>query len=88
MPTFVYWILLGLVAGALAKLIMPGKDPGGIFVTILLGIAGSFVGGKLGSLLQLGKTGDGASFDLASIATAVIGAIILLFGWRMITKKK
>ena len=55
------WILLGLIAGALAKFIMPGKDPGGIFVTILIGIAGAIVGGFLGSFIGLGKV---ESFDL------------------------
>ena len=68
------WILLGLIAGALAKFIMPGKDPGGIFVTILIGIAGAIVGGFLGSFIGLGKV---ESFDLGGIFIATIGAIIL-----------
>jgi len=69
------WILLGLIAGALAKFIMPGKDPGGIFVTILIGIAGAIIGGFLGSFIGLGKV---ESFDLGGIFIATIGAIILL----------
>jgi uncharacterized membrane protein YeaQ/YmgE (transglycosylase-associated protein family) len=73
------WILLGIIAGALAKWIMPGKDPGGLFITMLLGIAGAFVGGWLGSLLGLGRMGG---FGLGSIATATIGALILLFVYR------
>ena len=76
---YLSWILLGLVAGALGKLIMPGDDPGGIIVTILLGIAGAFVGGFAGSFVGIGST-DG--FNLGSIATATAGAVILLFGYR------
>lgn len=73
-----WMLLLGLIAGALAKLIMPGKDPGGIIVTILLGIAGSFVGGFLfGALLGIGD-GDMTSGLIGSI----IGAIILLAIYR------
>ena len=76
---YLSWILLGLVAGALGKLIMPGDDPGGIIVTILLGIAGAFVGGFVGSFVGIGST-DG--FNLGSIATATGGALILLFAYR------
>jgi len=69
------WIFLGLIAGALAKFVMPGKDPGGIIVTILIGIAGAIVGGFLGSFIGLGKV---ESFDLGGIFIATIGAIVLL----------
>jgi uncharacterized membrane protein YeaQ/YmgE (transglycosylase-associated protein family) len=78
------WILLGLIAGALAKFIMPGKDPGGIIVTILIGIAGAFVGGFLGSFVGLGKV---ESFDLGGIIIATTGAIILLIIYRLIKKR-
>ena len=77
------WIVLGLIAGILAKMIMPGKDGGGFIVTILLGIAGAFVGGWVDSLLGWGATGG---FSLASIATATVGAILLLVLYRMIKK--
>jgi uncharacterized membrane protein YeaQ/YmgE (transglycosylase-associated protein family) len=77
------WILLGLIAGALAKFIMPGKDPGGIFVTILIGIAGAIIGGFLGSFIGVGKV---ESFDLGGIFIATIGAIILLIVYRMLRK--
>lgn len=77
------WIILGLIAGALAKLIMPGDDPGGIIVTMLIGIAGAFVGGFIGSLIGLGTVGG---LSLGSIITAIIGALILLGGYRMIAK--
>ncbi|WP_413110222.1 GlsB/YeaQ/YmgE family stress response membrane protein [Thaumasiovibrio sp. DFM-14] len=70
------WIILGLIAGALAKWLMPGNDGGGWVMTMLLGIGGSFVGGFLGSLVGLGTAG-GLSFG--SIISATIGAFILLF---------
>ena len=78
------WIFLGLVAGALAKFIMPGKDPGGIFVTILIGIAGGTVGGFLGTFIGLGKI---ESFDLGGIFIATLGAILLLIVYRFARKK-
>lgn len=73
------WILLGLVVGVLAKWIMPGDDPGGIVVTILLGIVGAFVGGFLGSLVGLGSV---SGFDFGSLVLAVGGALLLLWGRR------
>nr|WP_086939889.1 GlsB/YeaQ/YmgE family stress response membrane protein [Thaumasiovibrio occultus] len=73
---FFTWIILGLVAGILAKWIMPGKDGGGLILTIILGIAGAFVGGFLGSFIGVGAT-DG--FNLTSVLTATAGAFILLF---------
>ena len=77
------WILLGLIAGVLAKWIMPGRDPGGIIVTILIGIAGAFVGGFLGGLVGFGGVND---FSLGSIVTAIIGALVLLFLFRLVRK--
>jgi uncharacterized membrane protein YeaQ/YmgE (transglycosylase-associated protein family) len=79
------WILLGLVAGALAKFIMPGKDPGGFFVTILIGIVGAFLGGFLGSFIGLGKI---ESFDLGGILIATVGSILLLIIYRLVKKKQ
>ncbi|MDT0593301.1 GlsB/YeaQ/YmgE family stress response membrane protein [Glaciecola petra] len=78
------WIVLGLIAGIIAKWIMPGKDGGGFILTTLLGIAGAFVGGFVGSFLGLGEVG---SFSLGSMATAVVGALILLFVYRQIKSK-
>jgi uncharacterized membrane protein YeaQ/YmgE (transglycosylase-associated protein family) len=75
------WILMGLVVGVLAKWIMPGRDPGGIFLTILLGIAGAFVGGFIGSFLGLGTV---TGFNLGSLALAVGGALLLLWGHRQL----
>jgi len=73
------WIIIGLIAGALAKLIMPGDDPGGIIVTILIGIAGAFIGGFLAGLIGLGGGGL-----IWTIIVATIGAIILLAIYRAI----
>ncbi|MEZ6046581.1 MAG: GlsB/YeaQ/YmgE family stress response membrane protein [Planctomycetaceae bacterium] len=78
------WIIFGLIAGVLAKWIMPGDDPQGCIVTIILGIVGAFVGGYIGTFLGLG-TVDG--FDIRSFFIAVIGAIVLLAGYRLIKKK-
>lgn len=73
------WLLLGLVVGALAKWIMPGRDPGGILVTIGIGIAGAFIGGFLSSLLGMGTV---TGFNLGSLVIATGGALLLLFGYR------
>jgi uncharacterized membrane protein YeaQ/YmgE (transglycosylase-associated protein family) len=78
------WIIMGLIVGALAKLLMPGKDPGGIIVTILLGIAGAFLGGLIGSLLGLGSI---TGFNLGSLLLATGGAILLLLIYRAIVRR-
>ena len=80
---WIAWIVIGLVAGGLAKLLMPGKDPGGCFITILLGIAGAFFAGWLGHALGWYKTGEGAGF-----IAAVVGAFILLFIYRLIARRR
>jgi uncharacterized membrane protein YeaQ/YmgE (transglycosylase-associated protein family) len=76
------WIVVGLIAGALAKWIMPGKDPGGIFVTILIGIAGGLVGGFISSRLGLGGSGN-----FVNILVATAGAILLLWIYRMMKSR-
>jgi uncharacterized membrane protein YeaQ/YmgE (transglycosylase-associated protein family) len=73
------WIVLGLVVGVLAKWIMPGEDPGGLFVTILIGVAGAFVGGFVGSLIGFGGV---TGLNLTSIALATTGAVGLLALYR------
>ena len=79
------WIVLGLLAGAIAKAIMPGKDPGGIIVTMLIGIVGAFLGGFLGNMI----TGSGLSgFSLWSLVLAVVGALLLLWIYRMTTRSR
>jgi uncharacterized membrane protein YeaQ/YmgE (transglycosylase-associated protein family) len=80
---FLSWIILGLIVGILAKWIMPGKDPGGIIITILLGIAGAFVGGFIGSALGFGTI---TGFNIVSLLLAVAGALIILFIYRQIKK--
>lgn len=78
------WILFGLIAGALAKFIMPGNDPGGLIKTILIGIAGAFVGGFIGSFLGFGGVDQ---FDFRSLLVAVGGALVLLFVYRKLKGK-
>ena len=79
------WIVLGLIAGAIAKAIMPGKDPGGFIVTALIGIVGAFLGGFLGNMI----TGSGLNgFSLWSILLAVVGALLLLWIYRMATRSR
>ncbi len=75
------WIVFGALAGYLAKLIMPGRDPGGFIITILLGIGGAVVGGAIGTTLGLGEV---SGFNLGSFAIAVGGAIVLLLVYRFI----
>lgn len=77
MFSIIGWILFGLVVGIVGKLLMPGRDPGGFIVTILLGIAGALVGGFVGRALGLYREGDPVGFVMA-----VIGAIILLVIYR------
>jgi uncharacterized membrane protein YeaQ/YmgE (transglycosylase-associated protein family) len=76
------WIIIGLVAGGIAKLIMPGKDPGGIIVTIIIGIAGSILGGFLGGVLL------GTSGAAAGLIGSIIGALILLALYRMVARRR
>lgn len=79
------WIILGLIAGAIAKFIMPGQDPGGCIVTTLLGIAGAVVGGFIGSLLGFGTVTD---FDFRSFLIAIAGALLLLWLYRMFRRPR
>jgi len=76
------WILFGLIVGALAKLVMPGKDPGGIIVTMLLGIAGALLGGFVGQALGLYGEGEAAGFLMS-----FVGAVVLLVLYRMFAKR-
>jgi uncharacterized membrane protein YeaQ/YmgE (transglycosylase-associated protein family) len=79
------WVLFGLIAGAVAKLILPGKDPGGVIVTILIGVVGGFLGGWLSSLFGgSGITG----FNVFSFIWAVVGALILLLLYRLIVRRR
>lgn len=80
------WIVFGLIAGGLAKLIMPGKDPGGCLVTIALGILGAVLGGYIGRALF--GVGDVTGFNLQSLGLAILGAIILLMIYRVLAGKR
>jgi uncharacterized membrane protein YeaQ/YmgE (transglycosylase-associated protein family) len=77
MMSILGWILFGLIVGVLAKLLMPGRDPGGMVVTILLGIVGALLGGFIGRLLGMYHQGQSAGYIMATL-----GAIIILFLYR------
>lgn len=81
MFTFLWMLLIGLIVGGLAKLIMPGRDPGGILVTMLIGIAGAVTAGLLGRLVGLYGPGQRAGFLMSTL-----GAILLLALYRMLTR--
>jgi uncharacterized membrane protein YeaQ/YmgE (transglycosylase-associated protein family) len=77
------WIVLGLLAGIIAKAILPGDDPGGVIVTALIGIAGAFIGGLITKALGFGDPID-EFFDLSTWLGAIIGSILLLLIYRMV----
>ena len=77
------WILLGLIVGILAKIALPGKDPGGLVLTIVIGVAGAFLGGFISSFSGFG---DVRGFDMRSLLIAVGGAVLLLVGFRFLKK--
>jgi uncharacterized membrane protein YeaQ/YmgE (transglycosylase-associated protein family) len=79
--SWLWWIIIGGIAGGIAKLLMPGRDPGGCIVTILLGIAGAFVAGWLGQTVGWYRPGEGAGF-----LAAIVGAIIILGIYRLIAR--
>jgi uncharacterized membrane protein YeaQ/YmgE (transglycosylase-associated protein family) len=80
---WVTWILIGLVAGAIAKAITPGRDPGGCLITILLGIAGALLAGFLGQKLHWYRPGEGAGF-----LAAIVGAVLLLIVYRLFAGRR
>jgi uncharacterized membrane protein YeaQ/YmgE (transglycosylase-associated protein family) len=80
------WIIFGLIAGGIAKLLMPGKDPGGCIITMLIGIAGAVIGGWIGHALW-GSTGV-TGFDLSSFGVAVLGSVVLLLIYRMLIGRR
>ena len=77
------WILFGLVVGIVAKFIMPGRDPGGIIITIILGIVGALIGGFIGQALNLYEPGEPAGF-----VGATLGAILVLWIYRVASRKR
>lgn len=87
MDDFIWWIVVGLIAGALGKLVMPGKDPGGCIVTILLGIGGALLAGWLSQYVGIWRPGEGTGF-VKSILSATVGAVILLALYRLIATRR
>jgi uncharacterized membrane protein YeaQ/YmgE (transglycosylase-associated protein family) len=79
------WIILGAIAGTIGKLIMPGDDPGGFIITIVLGIAGALVGGFIASALGFGGVNG---LNIWSIVIAILGAILLLFIYRLVMRRR
>lgn len=79
------WIVMGLIAGAIAKFVMPGDDPGGFIMTIVLGIVGALVGGFIATALGLG---DVSGFNIRTLLIAVGGSIVLLVVWRAIKGRR
>lgn len=80
------WIVLGLIAGAIAKAIMPGDDPGGIFVTMIIGILGAIVGGLIASALDIGDLDE--FFDIGTWIIAILGSLLLLAIYRMVVGRR
>ena len=78
----ILWIVFGLIVGVVAKFLMPGRDPGGFIMTIVLGIVGALLGGWLGRALNFYRAGEPAGFIMA-----VIGAMIVLFIYRMVSRR-
>lgn len=79
------WIVMGLIAGAIAKFVMPGDDPGGFIVTIIIGVVGAIVGGFIATTLGLG---DVTGFNIRSLLIAVGGSVVLLIVWRAIKARR
>jgi uncharacterized membrane protein YeaQ/YmgE (transglycosylase-associated protein family) len=81
------WIILGIIAGALAKLIYPGNQGGGILATMVLGIIGAFIGGTLHTWLTTGALQlAGVTFSLGGLGLAIVGAMICIFIWGLVTQ--
>ena len=90
MSGIIAWLILGIIAGAIAKLIYPGRQGGGIFATIGLGILGAYIGGYLGQLI-FGSSGAAAAsagaLTISSVFFAVLGSILLIFIWGLVTRR-
>ena len=87
MPLWLFWLVLGLIAGSLAKFLVPGRDPTGCIFTILLGVVGALLGGLIGTQFGWGKIDQG-ELELRSIGIATFGAIILLLLGRVVRRRK
>lgn len=86
MPLWLHWIILGLVAGALAKFLVPGRDPAGCIITVVLGILGALLGGWIASLAGWGDISQ-SRFDSRSIAVATLGAVLVLLIGRLLVRR-
>lgn len=82
---FFTWIIFGLLAGSIAKFLMPGRDPGGCFLTIVIGVIGASVGGWIGTQFGFGTV---QQFDIRSLGVAILGSLVLLFLYRLIAGRK
>ena len=80
------WIILGLLAGAIAKAILPGDDPGGVIVTTIIGIVGAIVGGLIASALDIGDLDE--FFDIGTWLIAIAGSLLLLIVYRLVTRRR
>jgi uncharacterized membrane protein YeaQ/YmgE (transglycosylase-associated protein family) len=87
MPLWLHWILLGLLAGGLAKFVVPGRDPPGCLITIALGLAGAFLGGWIGTLFGWGRI-DAGTLSLRSIGIATLGAVVVLVVGRLLFRRR
>jgi len=83
--SWIVWIVLGLIAGVIAKFLMPGRDPGGFIVTALIGIVGALIGGVISTSLGFG---DVTGLNIASILIAVVGSVVLLLIYRLVVGNK
>jgi uncharacterized membrane protein YeaQ/YmgE (transglycosylase-associated protein family) len=79
------WIAVGAIGGFIAKLLMPGNDPGGIILTVLLGIAGAILGGFIAVALNISNGVD--DFDIGTIVLSVLGAMLILFAYRLVASR-
>jgi uncharacterized membrane protein YeaQ/YmgE (transglycosylase-associated protein family) len=79
------WIIFGLIAGAIAKFLTPGRDPGGCIITMIIGIVGALLGGWVATLFGFGGI---SGFDFRSLVIAILGSILLLFLWRLISGRR
>jgi len=83
--SWIAWIVLGLIAGIIAKLLMPGRDPGGFIITAIIGIVGALIGGFISTRLGFG---DVTGLNIASILIAVVGSIVLLIVYRLFVRNR
>jgi uncharacterized membrane protein YeaQ/YmgE (transglycosylase-associated protein family) len=79
------WIIFGLIAGAIAKFLTPGRDPGGCIITMIIGIVGALLGGWIATALGYGGI---SGFDVRSFVIAIVGSIVLLLLWRVISGRR